>query len=153
MWPRLKGNQARAFPVAADSMMVSSPRVTALDVQPKGPVIPLPGKKQQMAVYATYSDGRVRDVTAEAFLESSNTEVATVDRQGTVEAKLVALRLVHLAVAGKLITQDQQGWIARQQEDDRERDDAGEDHHRDHLEHTLEDVGSHRSLQVIGVRF
>ena len=28
----------------------------------------------------------MRDVTAEAFLESSNTEVATVDRQGTVTA-------------------------------------------------------------------
>ena len=36
--------------------------------------------KQQMAVYATYTDGTVRDVTAEAFLDSSNTEVATVDR-------------------------------------------------------------------------
>ena len=36
-----------------------------------------------MAVHATYADGSVRDVTAEAFLESSNTEVATVDRSGT----------------------------------------------------------------------
>ena len=43
--------------------------------------------KQQMAVYATYTDGKVRDVTAEAFLESSNTEVATVDRQGTVDGR------------------------------------------------------------------
>ena len=47
---------------------------------------PLPGKKQQLAVVATYADGRVRDVSAEAFLDSSNTEVATVDRQGTVTA-------------------------------------------------------------------
>jgi hypothetical protein len=63
-----------------------APRVASLDVLPKGPVIPLPGMKQQMAVYATYADGRVRDVTAEAFIESSNTEVATTDRQGTVTA-------------------------------------------------------------------
>jgi hypothetical protein len=63
-----------------------SPRVASLDVQPKGSVIPLPGMKQQTAVYATYTDGKVRDVTAEAFIESSNTEVATTDRQGTVTA-------------------------------------------------------------------
>jgi hypothetical protein len=63
-----------------------SPRVTALAIQPRGAVIPLPGMKQQTAVFATYSDGKVRDVTAEAFVESSNTEVATVDRQATATA-------------------------------------------------------------------
>ena len=63
---------------------LNSPRVTKLEVLPKSPVIPLPKMKQQMAVYATYSDGKVRDVTAEAFLDSSNTEVATVDREGTL---------------------------------------------------------------------
>ncbi len=42
--------------------------------------------KQQMAVRAVYSDGSTRDVSAEAFLESSNTEVATVNRAGTVTA-------------------------------------------------------------------
>jgi Protein of unknown function (DUF1553)/Protein of unknown function (DUF1549) len=66
---------------------LNSPRVTKLEVLPKSPVIPLPKMKQQMAVYATYSDGKVRDVTAEAFLDSSNTEVATVDRQGTLTAE------------------------------------------------------------------
>ena len=35
---------------------------------------------------ATYTDGAVRDVTAEAFIESSNTEVAEVDKQGLVTA-------------------------------------------------------------------
>jgi hypothetical protein len=39
-----------------------------------------------MAVLATYTDGTVRDVTAEAFVESSNTEVAAVDKQGLVTA-------------------------------------------------------------------
>ena len=53
---------------------------------PPARVIPLPGQKQQLAVIATYADGTVRDVSAEAFLDSSNTEVATVDRQGTVTA-------------------------------------------------------------------
>src|SRR5207249_4970321 len=50
------------------------------------PVLPLPGMKQQMGVTATYSDGSARDVTAEAFLESSNTDIATVDRAGLVTA-------------------------------------------------------------------
>jgi hypothetical protein len=64
----------------------NSPRVASLAIQPRGAVIPLPGMKQQMTVYATYTDGKVRDVTAEAFVESSNTEVATVDRQATATA-------------------------------------------------------------------
>jgi hypothetical protein len=63
-----------------------SSRVTKIEVLPGTAVIPLPGMKQQMAVRATYTDGKVRDVSAEAFIESSNTEVATVDRQGTVTA-------------------------------------------------------------------
>ena len=65
---------------------LDSPRVVSIEVRPKGVVIPLPGMKQQMSVYATYSDGKVRDVTAEAFLVSSNLETATVDRAGTVKA-------------------------------------------------------------------
>jgi Protein of unknown function (DUF1553)/Protein of unknown function (DUF1549) len=66
---------------------LKSPRVTKLEVLPKSPVIPLPKMKQQMSVYATYSDGKVRDVSDEAFLVSSNTEVATVDRQGALTAE------------------------------------------------------------------
>jgi len=52
----------------------AAPRVTRLEVKPVSSVIPLPEMKQQMAVYATYGDNSVRDVTAEAFLVSSNTE-------------------------------------------------------------------------------
>lgn len=62
------------------------PRVTAIDIAPKGAVLPQLGLKQQMAVLATYSDGSKRDVSAEAFIESSNTEVAIVDKQGLVTA-------------------------------------------------------------------
>ena len=39
-----------------------------------------------MRVIATYADGTVRDVTREAFVESGNTEVATVDRDGVMTA-------------------------------------------------------------------
>ena len=63
---------------------LNSPRVKGLEIFPKNPVLPLPEMKQQLAVLATYTDGSVRDVTAEAFIESSNTEVATADKQGLV---------------------------------------------------------------------
>lgn len=59
-------------------------RVKSIDVLPKNPTIATIGQKQQFTVVATYTNGRVRDVTAEAFIESSNTEVATVDKTGLV---------------------------------------------------------------------
>ncbi|MBN9119517.1 MAG: DUF1549 domain-containing protein [Planctomycetes bacterium] len=59
-------------------------RVKSIEVFPKNPIVSRIGQKQQFAVLATYADGRVRDVTAEAFIESSNTEVATVDKTGLV---------------------------------------------------------------------
>ncbi len=61
-------------------------RVKSVEVLPKNPMLPLPGAKQQMAVLATYADGSKRDVTAEAFIDSSNIEVATVERGGLVTA-------------------------------------------------------------------
>ncbi len=63
---------------------LNAPRVKNLQVLPKNFVVPLPGMKQQTAVLATYTDGSVRDVSAEAFVESSNTEAATVDKAGLV---------------------------------------------------------------------
>ncbi|MDX1963664.1 MAG: DUF1549 domain-containing protein [Pirellulales bacterium] len=65
----------------------AAPRVTKLELLPQNPVISRLGDQQQMVVLATYSDGRVRDVTREAFLESANTEVGTVSRMGLVTAE------------------------------------------------------------------
>jgi len=65
---------------------LDAPRPTSLEMTPTGGTIPLPGMKQQMRVVAKYSDGSSRDVTLEAFIESSNTEVATTDRNATVTA-------------------------------------------------------------------
>jgi hypothetical protein len=59
---------------------LKTPRVASIEVQPQGPIVPVIGMKQQFAVIAQYTDGSSRDVTAESFLESSNTEVATVDK-------------------------------------------------------------------------
>ncbi|MGE0755585.1 MAG: DUF1549 and DUF1553 domain-containing protein [Pirellulaceae bacterium] len=52
-----------------------SPRVTSLQVYPENPLLPRADLQQQIAVLATYSDGSVRDVTQEAFVESGNLEV------------------------------------------------------------------------------
>src|SRR5262249_59589132 len=96
---------------------LDGPRVRSIEVSPKSPVIPLPGMKQQMAVVATYSDGSVRDVSAEAFIESSNTEVATVDKQGLVtavrrgEAAMLARYEGAYAAATLVVMGDRSGFV------------------------------------------
>lgn len=65
---------------------LSTPRVTKIDVLPQNPVVQTIGAKQQLRVLATYADGRMRDVTREAFVESGNTEVATADRGGMLKS-------------------------------------------------------------------
>ena len=64
----------------------ATPRVTSISVFPTAAVIETPGRRQQFRVVANYADGRTRDVTREAFLESGNGEVASADRQGLVTA-------------------------------------------------------------------
>ena len=54
---------------------LDAPRVAKIEVFPKDPIVPRAGMKQQMVVVATYTDGAVRDVTREAFIESGNIEV------------------------------------------------------------------------------
>ena len=61
---------------------LAAPRVTGIEVFPKNPTVGSIGGKQQFAVVATYANGTKRDVTAVAFLDSSNTEVASVDKTG-----------------------------------------------------------------------
>jgi hypothetical protein len=65
---------------------LNTPRVTKIDVLPQNPVVQLIGAKQQLRVLATYADGRVRDVTREAFVESGNTEVAAAERGGLLKS-------------------------------------------------------------------
>jgi hypothetical protein len=95
---------------------LNAPRVQGLEVSPKSSIIPLPGMKQQIAVRATYSDGSTRDVSVEAFLESSNTEVATVNRAGTVtavrrgETTILARYEGAYAAAGIVIMGERKGY-------------------------------------------
>lgn len=65
---------------------LDSPRVTRIEMLPANPELALPGMKQQMSVMAVFSNGAVRDVTLESFLEISNTEVAKVDKNGLITA-------------------------------------------------------------------
>ncbi len=77
----------RAWIADGVKLDLNSPRVASLEIFPQNPVVPLLRMKQQMAVLAKFTDGSVRDVTAEAFVETSNREVATVDTHGLVTAE------------------------------------------------------------------
>jgi len=63
---------------------LSSPRVVSIDVTPKNPIVQQEGATQQMRIVATYADGVKRDVTAEAFIEVGDIEVAETDGSGLV---------------------------------------------------------------------
>lgn len=62
----------------------ASPRVQRIEIFPKNPVVESIGSRQQMRVLATYGDGVTQDVTAEAYIDSGNGEVAETDKQGLV---------------------------------------------------------------------
>ncbi len=107
----------KAWIAAGVKLDREAPRVSAIEVTPRTVVVPLPGMKQQMAVIATYSDGSKRDVSAEAFIESSNNEVATVDKQGLVtavrrgEATMLARYEGSYAASTLIIMGDRSGFV------------------------------------------
>jgi len=59
------------------------PTVTRIEVLPKERVMK-PKGRQQLAVYAHYSDGHVEDVTRAALFEANEKEIAEVDEQGLI---------------------------------------------------------------------
>jgi hypothetical protein len=62
----------------------TSARVASIKLYPRNPVVQKIGDKQQMRVIATYADGEKRDVTAESFIETGNSDIATTDKTGLV---------------------------------------------------------------------
>ncbi len=106
----------RAWIAAGVKLNLETPRVTKIEVFPQGPQIPLPGMKQQVIVMATYADGAMRDVTAEAFLESSLTDVVEVDKQGLAtgtrrgEASLLARYEGSYAATTVVVMGDRSGF-------------------------------------------
>ncbi|EDY19020.1 protein of unknown function DUF1549 [Chthoniobacter flavus Ellin428] len=64
---------------------LKAPRVTRIEIFPHDPVVQQVGARQQVRVVATYTDGKQRDVTAEAFVESGNSDVAKTDGGGLID--------------------------------------------------------------------
>jgi len=96
---------------------LKSPRVAKIEVFPQDPVVQKPGSRQQMRVLATYADGAVRDVTAEAFIESGNTDVATTDATGLLttlrrgEAPVLARYEGNYAATTLTVMGDRSGFV------------------------------------------
>ncbi len=61
-------------------------KVARIELSPLNPIAPIPGAVQQLRVVATYPDGRTRDVTREAYIETGNGEVAAVIEGGRIQA-------------------------------------------------------------------
>lgn len=74
----------RQWIASGSKLDLDAPRVQAIEVFPKDPIVPRPGMKQQMRVVATYTDGATRDVTNEAFIESGDIEILEADARGVV---------------------------------------------------------------------
>jgi hypothetical protein len=70
----------------ADGMPLdlATPRVKSISIEPKNPIVQQIGAQQQMRILATYTDGTVRDVTLESFIDTGNQDVAKVDPKGLV---------------------------------------------------------------------
>ncbi|XZE54800.1 DUF1549 domain-containing protein [Planctomycetaceae bacterium SH139] len=64
----------------------SSQKATRIEISPENPVVQRAGANQQVRVIAFYADGRQRDVTREAYVDSGNTEVATASKTGLLTA-------------------------------------------------------------------
>jgi hypothetical protein len=68
----------------ADSDLAAAPRLTALEVSPRFRTFQRTGQRQQLLVTARFSDGSLRDVTADARFSSSNDSAAAVADTGLV---------------------------------------------------------------------
>ncbi|MFO1019347.1 MAG: DUF1549 domain-containing protein [Planctomycetales bacterium] len=107
----------RAWISEGAKINTATPRVTGIEVLPKNPVVNLPGSKQQFRVMAKYADGATRDVTAEAWIDSSNTEVAKSDVRGLVttlrrgEAPILARFEGNYAVSTLFVMGDRNGFV------------------------------------------
>jgi WD40 repeat protein len=73
--------------IAAGAVLEAQPiRTTRIELEPKLPVLPSIGDRQQMRVVAHFSDGTQRDVSREAFVEIGDLEIGKVTPTGQVSA-------------------------------------------------------------------
>ncbi len=110
----------RAWIADGAKLDLGAPRVTKIEVFPHDPVVQQIGARQQVRVVATFSDGKTRDVTAEAFLDSGNTDVAKTDGGGLVEtlrrgeAPLLARYEGNYAATTLTVMGDRSGFVWKQ---------------------------------------
>jgi len=74
----------RDWIAAGARLDLASEKVQSIEIAPQNPVVQNVGGRQQFSVIATYPDGSRRDVTAKAFLDIANIEVAETDEFGLV---------------------------------------------------------------------
>ena len=107
----------RGWIAAGAQFDAKAPRVAKVEVTPERRTVPLPGQKQQTKIMATFTDGNKRDVTSESFFESSNTEVATIDRQAIVttlrrgEATVLVRYEGNYTSASLIVMGDRSGFV------------------------------------------
>ncbi len=112
----------RAWIADGAKLDLNAPRVTKIEVFPKDPVVQQIGARQQVRIVATFSDGKKRDVTAEAFVESGNTDVAKTDGGGLVdtlrrgEAPLLARYEGNYAATTLTVMGDRTGFVWQEPE-------------------------------------
>ncbi|MCA9230531.1 MAG: DUF1549 domain-containing protein [Planctomycetales bacterium] len=105
---------------AGAALDANAAEVTGIEISPKNPVVQQIGGMQQVRVVATYSDGSRRDVTAESFVESSNTDVASVDSDGLItthrrgEAAMLARFEGSYAATTVTVMGDRTGFVWQQ---------------------------------------
>ena len=96
---------------------LKSPRVVKIDLYPQDSVVQKIGSRQQMRVVATYADGVARDVTAEAFVESGNSDVALTEAGGLIttlrrgEAPVLARYEGNYAATTLTVMGDRTGFV------------------------------------------
>ena len=74
----------RAWIANGAKLDLATPRVTEIRLTPSNPVVQNIGDEQQMRVVARYADGKQRDVTREAFIDSGNGDVVKASESGLI---------------------------------------------------------------------
>lgn len=98
-----------------------SARVARIEILPRNPVVQDIGARQQMRVVASYADGYTRDVTAEAFIDSGNTDVAAAGATGLIttlrrgEAPVLARYEGAYAATTVTVMGDRSGFVWKDQ--------------------------------------
>ncbi|MBM3837708.1 MAG: DUF1549 domain-containing protein [Verrucomicrobia bacterium] len=98
-----------------------SARVTRIEIMPRNPTVQDIGARQQMRVAATYANGSTRDVTAESFIDSGNTDIASADPSGLIttlrrgEAPILARYEGAYAATTLTVMGDRSGFVWKDQ--------------------------------------